>query len=404
MGEQGVQEAEYATLWGPSVEGQRTCGADVRGSSARKRKRKGAATCSSGSVKKGETYNPWTLTEAESKAGSQVEQLSEVETSHGSLLQDCLHMLALIYTSLQAKNPLRRASALSSVPDWLQEQTVGWLSGCLSVCPLSAQTTPHAASLPVTGVHSLLTEVLQFLQKALLSEYLQLKRRHSFQEAMCYRPSSCLAAAKASMLVVQRSQEPISATLQATHLYCTLQLTLSGLLDCYTHILTDEFVQSVQSMVGQAAGLLQGSEQVGECAPVWLRQSCTGLYDSGRPTGLFLYLCHGALAMLNWRILFLMIYVPPCAPCATPAWHGAWAQPVLEWVSQQLLQSRHREAFKLAYVGFVHLTDMLCCDSGQVILYPSLFLLLLVLELLFPFPMDRSSSTLGLAPFMPFIR
>lgn len=43
-------------------------------------------------------------------------------------------------------------------------------------------------------------------------------------------------------------------------------------------------------------------------------------------------------------------------------------------------------------------------DSGQVILYPSLFLLLLVLELLFPFPMDRSSSTLGLAPFMPFIR
>lgn len=56
---------------------------------------------------------------------------------------------------------------------------------------------------------------------------------------MCYRPSSCLAAAKASMLVVQRSQEPISATLQATHLYCTLQLTLSGLLDCYTHILTD---------------------------------------------------------------------------------------------------------------------------------------------------------------------
>ncbi|KAM9561075.1 tRNA (32-2'-O)-methyltransferase regulator THADA-like [Salvelinus alpinus] len=41
-------------------------------------------------------------------------------------------------------------------------------------------------------------------------------------------------------------------------------------------------------------------------------------------------------------------------------------------------------------------------DGGQVILYPSLFLLLLVWELLFP--MERSSSTLGLAPFMPFIR
>lgn len=34
---------------------------------------------------------------------------------------------------------------------------------------------------------------------------------------------------------------------------------------------------------------------------MWLRQSCTGLYDSGRPAGVSLYLCHGALAMLNWR-------------------------------------------------------------------------------------------------------
>ncbi|KAL0964357.1 hypothetical protein UPYG_G00322770 [Umbra pygmaea] len=42
-------------------------------------------------------------------------------------------------------------------------------------------------------------------------------------------------------------------------------------------------------------------------------------------------------------------------------------------------------------------------ESGQVILHPSLFLLLLVLGRLFPSPMDGSSSPLGLAPFMPFI-
>ncbi|XP_024244229.1 uncharacterized protein LOC112224799 [Oncorhynchus tshawytscha] len=235
--------------------------------------------------------------------------------------QDCLHTLTLIYTSLQAKNPFRRARYISPPPPLpqsqalahkLQEQTVGWLSGCLSDC-LSNLGSDHTAypnlidsitsclgGFPL-GERCIESANRSSLQKA-LSEYLQQ------QVAMWYRPSLCLAAAKASMLVVQRSQESISTTLQATHLYFSLQLTLSDLLDCYTHILTDEFVQSVQSMVGQVAGLLQGSEQVGECAPVWLRQSCTGLYDSGRPAGLSRYLSrHGALALLNWRILFLMV-------------------------------------------------------------------------------------------------
>ncbi|XP_041722121.2 thyroid adenoma-associated protein [Coregonus clupeaformis] len=271
------------------------------------------------------------------KAGSQLELLSEEETSHGPLLQACLHTLALIYTSLLAKNPLRRASAsaLSSVPDWLQEQTVSCLSVCLSDC-LSTVGSDHtsyphmidsitscldAFPLGERCIHGLLAEVLQFLHKA-LSEYLQLNSglagRHVVQAQLMH---SCLAAVKASMLVVQRSQELISAALQAVQPHCTLQLTLSGLLDCYTHILTDEeFLQSVQSTAGMAvvlltrsvmgsgdqmaevvSGLLQGSEQSGECAPVWLRQSCMGLYDSGRPAGVSLYLCHGALAMLNWR-------------------------------------------------------------------------------------------------------
>uniref|UniRef100_A0AAY5KM06 tRNA (32-2'-O)-methyltransferase regulator THADA n=1 Tax=Esox lucius TaxID=8010 RepID=A0AAY5KM06_ESOLU len=122
---------------------------------------------------------------------------------------------------------------------------------------------------------------------------------------------SCLAAVKASMLVVQRSQDLISAALQAGNPDCTLQPTLSGLLDCYTHILTDEeFVQAVQSTAGMAVVLLIRSvlgcgDEVAslgaECAPLWLRESCVGLYDSGRPAGVSLYLCHGALAMLNWR-------------------------------------------------------------------------------------------------------
>uniref|UniRef100_A0A673VXY1 tRNA (32-2'-O)-methyltransferase regulator THADA n=1 Tax=Salmo trutta TaxID=8032 RepID=A0A673VXY1_SALTR len=263
---------------------------------------------------------------------SQLELLSEEETSRGPLLQACLHTMALIYTSLLAKNPLRRASAsaLSSVPDWLQEQTVSCLSACLSdrLSTVGSDHTSYshlidsitacldAFPLGERCIHRLLAEGECFVD--LFLGFYQASGRHVVQAQLMH---SCLAAVKASMLVVQRSQELISAVLQAVHPHCTLQLTLSGLLDCYTHILTDEdFLQSVQSTAGMAvvlltrsvmgsgdgvaavvAGLLQGSEQSGECAPVWLRQSCTGLYDSGRPAGVSLYLCHGALAMLNWR-------------------------------------------------------------------------------------------------------
>lgn len=50
---------------------------------------------------------------------------------------------------------------------------------------------------------------------------------------------SCLAAVKASVLVVQRAQDTISTTLQAELSSCKLEEILSNLLSCYTHILTD---------------------------------------------------------------------------------------------------------------------------------------------------------------------
>ena len=43
------------------------------------------------------------------QAGSQLEALSEEQS--GGAIDACLNTLALVYTSLQAKNPLRRAIA-----------------------------------------------------------------------------------------------------------------------------------------------------------------------------------------------------------------------------------------------------------------------------------------------------
>lgn len=50
---------------------------------------------------------------------------------------------------------------------------------------------------------------------------------------------SCLTAVKTSMLVVQRSQETISAALQAEQSQCNMEQTLSSLVSRYIQILTD---------------------------------------------------------------------------------------------------------------------------------------------------------------------
>uniref|UniRef100_A0A8C4DGL9 tRNA (32-2'-O)-methyltransferase regulator THADA n=1 Tax=Dicentrarchus labrax TaxID=13489 RepID=A0A8C4DGL9_DICLA len=249
-------------------------------------------------------------------AGSQLEALSE-EQPDGALLDACLHTLSLVYTSLQAKNPLRRAiaSALASVPVWLQERAVNRLSACVSDClsDPAADRYPHLTDSQTAvkvSASLLLCVVLQFLHKG-LSEYLHqnsgLAGRHIAQAQLM---QSCLAAVKTSMLVIQRSQEAVSAALEAEQSHCELEDTLSSLLGSYIHILTDEeFIQSVQSTAGMAVVLLIRSvigcgDEVAsglDSAPQWLKQRCEGLCTSGRPPGVSLYLCHGALAMLSWK-------------------------------------------------------------------------------------------------------
>ncbi|KAM3606743.1 uncharacterized protein V6R79_022453 [Siganus canaliculatus] len=268
------------------------------------------------------------------KAGSQLQSLSE-DQSEGALLDTCLHTLSLVYTSLQPKNPLRRAiaSALSSAPAGFQERTVSCLSACLSDCLSnpSAERYPHIVdtitacldgfSVGERCINRLLPEVLLFLHKG-LSVYLHqnsgLAGRHIAQAQLM---QSCLAAVKTSMLVIQRSQETITAALQSEQSQSKLTETLSSLLGCYIHILTDEeFIQSVQSTAGMAVvllirsvmgcgdhvatvvcSLLRNSAQGLDSAPQWLKQRCEALCTAGRPPGVSLYLCHGALAMLSWK-------------------------------------------------------------------------------------------------------
>ncbi|KAJ0004955.1 hypothetical protein NQD34_011169 [Periophthalmus magnuspinnatus] len=274
-------------------------------------------------------------------AGAQLEALTE-DLPDGPLLGACLHTLALVYTSLQPKNPLRRAiaSALGSVPVWLVDRVVVSLSSCLSDCLSNPASDKFNQNVDIIAAcldgfptcltlnhyyHNLSTlvlfTVLEFLHTGLskcLHQNSDLAGRHIAQAQLMH---SCLSAVKASMLVVQRSQDTICALLQREKEKSHFEDTLSSLLDCYTEILTDdEFVQSVQSTAGMAMVLLiksvmgsgdevasvvcsflHGSSEGLDLAPQWLKHRCERVLMSGQPPGVCLYLCHGALAMLSWK-------------------------------------------------------------------------------------------------------
>ncbi|XP_023818937.1 thyroid adenoma-associated protein [Oryzias latipes] len=267
------------------------------------------------------------------KTGSQLEVLTE-EHSDG-ILDACLHTLSVVYTTLQAKNPLRRAiaSVLGSVPEWLQERANDSLCGCLSDCMnrSSSDRYPQIVDIIATCldgfplgekcINKLLPEVLKFLHKVLEDHPRRnsgLAGRHIAQAQLM---QSCLSAVKTSMQVLQRSQDTLSSALQAGQDDGGLEDTLCSLLGCYIHILTDEeFIQSVQSTAGMAVvlllrsvmgagekvsgvvcGLLLGSTPGLGSAPLFLKRRCESLCVGVRPSAVSLYLCHGALAMLNWK-------------------------------------------------------------------------------------------------------
>lgn len=54
-------------------------------------------------------------------------------------------------------------------------------------------------------------------------------------------------------------------------------------------------------VVYQVCGLLLGSTPGLGSAPLFLKRRCESLCVGVRPSAVSLYLCHGALAMLNWK-------------------------------------------------------------------------------------------------------
>ncbi|XP_028676788.2 thyroid adenoma-associated protein homolog isoform X2 [Erpetoichthys calabaricus] len=251
------------------------------------------------------------------------------------LLHDLLQILIALYFSVDSKNPQKKAlmSALLSIPDALQPIAVGFMVQCLkeqlqsespafyrSVTDAIAACTENSFNLGHMCIQVMRLEVFQFLQKALSQYQFQNRALRGNHIAQAHLMQDCLAAVKTAMVVTQKQQEPIHEILHS-QANSPLWEVMSGLLQSFSEMLCDDdFLQTVQSTAGMAVILfmktmLKNKENLAELVgkllngtwseesyiPLRLSSSCAQLFELDRSETVALFLCHGALAMLDWK-------------------------------------------------------------------------------------------------------
>ncbi|XP_043929634.1 thyroid adenoma-associated protein [Protopterus annectens] len=270
----------------------------------------------------------------------QVKQIASLlQRLNSDLTQDpvihgCLDILALMYISLNSKNPLKRALArsLSNIPTNLQNyivkglitcmqeelliedmclygKVIDGILACLDDFPLGEMTVGH-----------MLVEVLQFLQKALCEYQVENRSFSGNHIARTQLMHNVLMAVKAAMVLIQRLQPIVKERIHRDN-DTPLGEVVCELLNCFTNLLTnDDILQTVQGTSAMAIIvfvkiMLQSEEECPDLvnnllfgavkkdhAPEWLVRSCGNLLIPELPDLTLLFLCQGALSMLDWRI------------------------------------------------------------------------------------------------------
>ncbi|XP_014806547.1 PREDICTED: thyroid adenoma-associated protein isoform X2 [Calidris pugnax] len=249
------------------------------------------------------------------------------------MVKACLDILGEIYFSLGVKNPLKKvlASSLNGLPEQFMTLAVQSFVCCLreelktTDVYLYRKVLDNLAScmedfsLGRASIRNLFEEVLQFLQKSLLDIQEENRRNHGNHIVQTQLMHDLLIAIKVSMMLVQKLQENIQGSLWKHHESFVWQ-SMCSLLKSSTNFLMDAtLLQTVQSTSGLAvilftkamyepveelpalvSGLLLGSVE-GAGVPAWFVSSCGALCTEQLPDSVLLFLCHGALAMLEWK-------------------------------------------------------------------------------------------------------
>ncbi|NXQ87366.1 THADA protein, partial [Nyctibius grandis] len=249
------------------------------------------------------------------------------------MVKACLDILGDIYFSLGTKNPLKKvlASSLNSLPEEFMVLAVQSFVCCLreelktTDVYLYRKVLDNLAScmedfsLGRASIKKLFEEVLQFLQKSLLDIKEENRQNHGNRIIQTQLMNDLLIAIKVSMMLVQKLEENIQGSLWKHHESVVWQ-SMCSLLKSSTNFLMDAtLLQTVQTTSGLAvilftkamyepveelpslvSDLLLGSMKHAG-VPAWFVSNCGTLCTDELPDSVLLFLCHGALAMLEWK-------------------------------------------------------------------------------------------------------
>uniref|UniRef100_A0A452J0V8 tRNA (32-2'-O)-methyltransferase regulator THADA n=1 Tax=Gopherus agassizii TaxID=38772 RepID=A0A452J0V8_9SAUR len=242
------------------------------------------------------------------------------------MIKCCLDIIGVMYFSLGAKNPLKKmlASSLNGLPEQLMTEAVHSFVRCLKeelkttdLC-LYRKVMDNLASCMENFSLGMII-FLQFLQKSVLEiqeENRQLSGNSIVETRLMH---DLLMAIKVSMMLLQKVQENFQGSLWRKP-GSLLWQSMCGLLKSFTNFLMNEgLLPTVQTTSGLAVILFTKTmfEPVEKlpclvsdlllrsvkCAsvPEWFVSSCECLCTEELSDSVLLSLCHGALAMLEWK-------------------------------------------------------------------------------------------------------
>ncbi|XP_018411906.1 PREDICTED: thyroid adenoma-associated protein [Nanorana parkeri] len=259
--------------------------------------------------------------------------LENLPSSSAGTKELCCSMsvLAEMYFAVDNKNPLKKvlASALNSIPDACKSDVICAFTSCLKK-DIAVEDTKgfrkvvdNMASCMENSIghecfSCLFFTALQFLFKVLHSFQSQNKKVLGDGLAQTQLMHDLLTSVKLAMVLLQKSPEAVQE-LHGSDAQSLLWKEMCDLLCCFTNILLDDdLLQNVHSTSGMAVILylktmVRNSEKLSKLvndlillsvdssdAPNWFIYCC-GALCKDPPDTVLLFLCQGALAMLEWR-------------------------------------------------------------------------------------------------------